>query len=72
MRISSTWDVSKSLEAEALEEAGASLRKEERVTDRVLESRAFGVALTYALRLRPHKCGVDNRPESPLNWDRKA
>ena len=39
---------------------------------RVLESRAFGVALAYALSLPAHKYGVDDRPEPPLEWDRKA
>ena len=72
MRISSTWDASESSEAEALEGADASLRQVEQATDRVLESRALGVALTYALGLQAHKYGVDNRPSSPLKWDRKA
>ena len=55
-----------------MEEATAALNMAEKAADRVLDNRAFAVALAYALSLPAHKYGVDDRPEHPLKWDRES
>ena len=55
MRISNTWDVAESVNTEDLEGATAALEMVEQAADRVLDSRAFAVALAYALSL-PSPC----------------
>ena len=67
MRITAPGDV-----AESLEDATVSLGVVESVADRILGSRSFAVALAYVLSLPAHRYGVADRPESPLDWDRKA
>ena len=42
------------------------------LADAIVDCPGFAVALAYVLSLPVHKYGVADRPESPLDWDRKA
>ena len=61
-----------SLEMEPSEDATVSLGMVEPVVDEMLSCRGFAVVLAYVLSLPAHKYGVADRPESVLDWDRKA
>ena len=72
MRIPKVWNLSESLRTEEVEDLAIAIRSVQLAADRVLASRAFAVAVCYALSLPSHKYKGRNRPDYPLQWDRKA
>ena len=64
MRIRKVWNVSESLGMEEVEDLAIAIGRVQLAADRVLASRAFALAVYYALSLPSHKYGVGHRPES--------
>ena len=72
VRTEATWTVPRGAITWSAEHRAALQSKVLNVADRLLSSRAFAVTLVYSLSLPEHRDGIEQRPASPLEWDRKA